>query len=176
MAALGALKPVQLAYHVPDPIAAAEAYSRSFGWGPFFVMEHIKLERSLYRGMPMPFDHTSAYGQAGDLMIELIAQHNEGPSALRDMFAPQDTGLHHVACFVDDLPGTLQEFRSRSVSIALEARTTTGVDFAMIDLTASLGHMLEVYEPGDGLRGFYAHVRKCAQGWDGSRPVRMLRG
>ena len=51
----------------------------------------------------------------------------------------------------------------------------TGVDFAMVDLTATLGHMLELYEPGPDLLRFYAYVRKCADGWDGSRPLRRLR-
>jgi catechol 2,3-dioxygenase-like lactoylglutathione lyase family enzyme len=174
--AFGALKPVQLAYHVPDPEAAAERFAREFGWGPFFLMEHIPLERSLYRGRPEAFDHSSAYGQAGDLMVELITQHNEGPSALRDMYARDATGLHHVAYFVPDLQAAVDEFRGRGAAIALDARTATGVDFAMVDLSAALGHMLELYEPGEDLRRFYAHVRKSAEDWDGSRPLRRLRG
>jgi hypothetical protein len=174
--ALGTLKPVQVAYHVPDPEAAAESFAREFGWGPFFLMEHIPLERSLYRGRPEAFDHSSAYGQAGDVMVELITQHNDGPSALRDLYARDQTGLHHVAYFVTDLTAALDEFRSRGAAIALDARTATGVDFAMVDLSASLGHMLELYEPGEDLRRFYAHVRKSADGWDGSRPLRRLRG
>ena len=75
----GRLAPVQIAYHVPDPEAAAERYAREHGWGPFFLMEHIALERSLHRGTPAKFDHSSAYGQAGELMIELITQHDDTP-------------------------------------------------------------------------------------------------
>jgi catechol 2,3-dioxygenase-like lactoylglutathione lyase family enzyme len=172
---MAALRPVQIAYHVPDPAAAAERCARDYGWGPFFLLEHIPLQWSRYRGTPAPFDHSSAYGQAGDVMVELITQHNDGPSALRDLYAPDETGVHHVACFVEDLEAALQVQRDRGVAIALEARTGTGVDFAMVDLSATLGHMLELYQPGDDLRRFYAHVRKCADDWDGSRPVRRLR-
>lgn len=168
------LRPVQVAYHVPDPEAAAVRCAREFGWGPFFLLEHIPLERASYRGSPCTFDHTSAYGQAGELMVELITQHGDDPSALRDLFAPHETGVHHVACFVADLQRELQSHRERGHAIALEARTRTGVDFAMVDVSASLGHMLELYEPGEDLRRFYAYVRKCADGWDGSRPVRRL--
>ena len=170
-----ALAPVQIAYHVPDPAAAAERYAREHGWGPFFLMEHIALERSLHRGTPAKFDHSSAYGQAGEIMVELITQHDDTPSALREMYAPHESGLHHVACFVPELQPALEAYRGRGIGVALEARTTTGVDFAMVDLTATLGHMLELYEPGAGLLRFYAHVRKAAAGWDGSRPVRRLR-
>jgi hypothetical protein len=170
------LRPVQIAYHVPDPADAAERFAREYGWGPFFLMEHIELERSSYRGTPCPFDHTSAYGQAGDVMVELITQHNDAPSALRDLYAPQESGIHHVACFVDSLPVALEQYRQRGIAIALDARTRTGVDFAMVDLSETLGHMLELYEAGPDLRRFYDYVRQRADGWDGDRPVRRLRG
>jgi hypothetical protein len=170
-----ALRPVQVAYHVPDPVVAAERCARDYGWGPFVLLEHIALERSLHRGTPRPFDHTSAYGQAGDVMVELITQHDDTPSALRDLYAQHQSGVHHVACFVDDLRAELQRFRDRGVAVALDARTSTGVDFAMVDLSDELGHMLELYEPGEDLRRFYAHVRKLADGWTGERPVRRPR-
>lgn len=169
-------KPVQIAYHVLDPAEAARRYAAELGWGPFFVMEHIALERSLYRGRPAQFDHSSAYGQAGELMIEFITQHGDGPSALRDMYAAGESGLHHVAQFVPDLAAAIADYRARGLEAALEARTTTGVDFAMVDTRRELGHMLELYEPSDGLRRFYDFVRKAAQDWNGCEPVRRLRG
>ena len=170
------LKPVQLAYHVPDPAAAARRYADEFGWGPFFMLEHIALERSLHRGRPAAFDHTSAYGQAGELMIEFITQHGDGPSALRDMYAAGESGLHHVAQFVPDLKAAIAGYHARAFEAALEARTVTGVDFVMIDTRRELGHMLELYEPSEGLRRFYDFVRRASQGWDGTDPVRRLRG
>jgi hypothetical protein len=169
------LRPVQIAYHVPDPVAAADRLAREHGWGPFYLMEHIPLVRSLYREKPAEFDHSSAYGQAGDLMIELITQHNDAPSALRDMYAPTQMGIHHMACFVPDLAQALADFRQRGVAVALDARTATGVEFAMLDVVAERGHMLELYEPSADLTRFYDFVRRAAQNWDGSRPLRPLR-
>ena len=173
--AFGTLCPVQVAYHVPDPEAAARRAASEYGWGPFFLMTHIPLSRSLYRGREAVFDHSSAYGQAGDIMIEFITQHNDGPSALRDMYAPGETGIHHVACFVEDLSATLGELAGRGLAIALEARTVTGVDFAMVDTSASLGHMLELYQHEGSLEKFYSYVRHKARDWDGSEPVRLLK-
>ena len=171
-----ALRPVQVAYHVPDPEAAAVRCARDFGWGPFFLMEHIPLERSLYRGAPAEFDHTSAYGQAGELMVELITQHNDGPSALRDLFAPHETGVHHVACFVADLPAELQRYREQDVAIALEARTKTGVDFAMVDVSALARPHARTVRTQRGPAPLLRARPQCADGWDGDRPVRRLRG
>lgn len=174
IAGLPALRPVQVAYHVPDPVAAAERYARDFGWGPFFLMEHVPLERAAWRGRPAAFDHSSAYGQAGGIMVELITQHNDGPSALRDLYGPQESGLHHVACFVPDLPEALAAFAARGNALALDARTATGVDFAMVDLVDELGHMLELYEASEPLAKFYEYVRRKSLDWDGRDPVRRL--
>jgi catechol 2,3-dioxygenase-like lactoylglutathione lyase family enzyme len=170
------LVPVQFAYHVPDPAAAARHYAAAFGWGPFFLMEHIPLARSMYRGQRAVFDHSSAYGQAGSLMIEFITQHGDQPSALRDLYSATQSGLHHVASFVPDLPAALAAFRGRGYEAALEARTATGVEFEIIDTSRELGHMIEIYEPVGQLKRFYQHVRKASHDWDGRDPVRRLGG
>ncbi len=164
-----------MAYHVPDPAAAAARLSRDFGWGPFYVMEHIELAHSTYRGRPGIFDHTSAYGQAGSLMVELIMQHGDHPSVLRDLYSAHESGIHHTAHFVPDLAAAVAGFRERGFEPALEARTALGVEFVMIDTSSALGHMLELYERGDALLRFYEFVRRKAESWDGSDPVRRLR-
>jgi len=172
---LGCVKPVQIAYHVPDPERAAHDYAERFGWGPFFLLEHIPLARCEYRGATARFDHSSAYGQAGDLMIELITQHDDTPSVLRDLFAADQVGVHHVAHFVPSLGGSLDEARKRGIVIALNACTATGTEFAMLDVAAQFGHLLELYEPAPDLLKFYRYVRRCADDWDGKDPLRRLK-
>jgi hypothetical protein len=171
---LPALKPVQIAYYVPDPAAAAVRFAERFGWGPFYLMEHIPVASCLYRGRPEVFDHSSAYGQAGEMMVELITHHGPGPSALRDMYSAQESGVHHVAYFVPVLAQTLKTCREQGFEVAMEARTTGGVEFAMVDARADVGHMLEFYEPREDLAQFYAFVKQKSQGWDGREPLRRL--
>lgn len=165
---------VQIAYHVPDPERSAADLAARFGWGPFFYFEHIPLSRCLYRGAPAAFDHSSAYGQAGELMIELITQHDDRPSVLRDLYARDAIGVHHVAHFVPSLPGALDDARRAHVDIALDACTATGTAFAMLDLTRDVGHMIELYEGRDDLLKFYRYVKRAADGWDGTEPLRRL--
>jgi hypothetical protein len=165
---------VQIAYHVPDPERAALDFSRRFGWGPFFYFEHIALSRCRYRGQPAAFDHSSAYGQAGELMVELITQHDDAPSVLRDLYARDAVGIHHVAHFVQSLPDAMDDARRADVDIALDACTSTGTAFVMLDLTRQLGHMIEIYEGCGDLMKFYRYVRRAADGWDGTAPLRRL--
>ncbi len=168
------LNAVQIAYHVADPASAAIDYARRFGWGPFFLFEHIALSSCLYRGAPATFDHSSAYGQAGELMIELITQHDDAPSVLRDVYPREGVGVHHLAHFVPSVDAALEQARAAGTAVAMDACTATGTRFAMLDTTPQLGHMIELYEGAGELLKFYRYVRRAAEGWDGAQPLRRL--
>lgn len=166
----------QLAYKVNNLEAAINAHHRRFGSGPFFVARHIALESSHYRGNETPFDHSSAYGQWGSVMIELVVQHNPEGSALHEMYA-WDTvteGLHHGAVFVDDLAEAIARSGSEGAPLVQLSVTKGGTAFAFMDTRQPLGHMLELYEPTPQLTKFYAMVEEAAQGWDGSDLIREL--
>ena len=172
----GGLAVRQLAYAVQDVEAAALAHHRRFGSGPFFVLRHVVLASSIHRGVERPFDHSSAYGQWGAVMVELVQQHNPEPSAVHDMY-PHGSGregLHHAALFVDDLDGAIARFDAEGMPLAQLSVTTTGTTFAFVDACEQMGHMLELYEPTPQLTGFYTMVAEAAKGWDGRDPVREL--
>ncbi|WP_017664853.1 VOC family protein [Porphyrobacter sp. AAP82] len=166
----------QLAYKVNSLEAAAEAHHRAFGSGPFFVLRHVALASSQHRGVERPFDHSSAYGQWGSVMIELVVQHNADESALHEMFPHGSLreGLHHAAVFVDDLAAAIARFEGEGAPLAQLSVTQGGTAFAFVDTRTSLGHMLELYEPAEQLTGFYDFVAAAAQGWDGRDLVREL--
>jgi hypothetical protein len=166
--------PVQIAYAVPELVPAAEAWVRDFGAGPFFVRSHIDLVDVMYRGRAGIFDHSSAYGQWGSLMVELVVDHGHGPSPIRDVFEPGDTGLHHLAFIVDDLDHIVKALVAGHYEIAMSARTTGGTEFHFVDTTVTHGHMLELYEESDRLRDFYRMVAAAARNWNGDDPVRLL--
>ena len=95
---------VQVAYHVTDIQRAASDMVAKFGAGPFFVNENIKLSWGKHRGEATDFVHSSAYGQWGDLMVELFRQEDDSTNTpYRDMFTKDQEGLHHTAIMVDDL-------------------------------------------------------------------------
>lgn len=165
---------VQNAYVVNDVRAAASRMTALWGAGPFYLFEHIPLAECLYRGEPSVLDHTSAYGQCGGVMLELVQQNNDGPSAFRDLFEPGQEGLHHVASFCSDLEEELDRFEGLGFAVANFARTETGTAFAYIDTTPVLGHMTEVYQDDPDLRDFYAMVAAQAKNWDGADPIRLL--
>ena len=165
---------VQVAYFVPDAREAAHRMVASHGAGPFHVIDRIELAWGELRGEPCDFLHTSAYGQWGDLMVELVQQDVEGPSPFREMYAPGESGIHHVATMVDDLESTYEQLDAAGIEVAAKAMTKTGTEFAFVDTLATQGHLTEIYERSRGLLRFYEMVRNAALDWDGADPVRTL--
>ena len=163
----GRVNIVQTAYFVSDIEAAAKRLHALLGVGPFFVAHHIPLINVRYRGQPGQLDHSSAYVQAGAVMLELVQQNGEYPSPFRDMYAPGESGIHHAAAFTADLDATLAGYAQDGYETALYAETQTGVRFAFVDARPLLGHMLEFYEESPAIRGFYALVAERAANWDG---------
>ncbi|GGC17941.1 hypothetical protein GCM10011371_01810 [Novosphingobium marinum] len=154
----------QIAYFVPDVRAAAERHSALFGSGPYFVAENIPLVKAVHRGTPRELDHTSAYGQWGEVMIEFVQQNNPGPSAFHDVYPEGSgrTGIHHVALFVDSVAEDSARFEKEGFELALDAEMPDGFRYTFVDTVAAYGHMLELYEPADSLTGFYGYVKKKA--------------
>ncbi len=165
---------VQWAWHAPDIETAACDFAKELEAGPFFQLSHIALSSSLYRGSLTSFDHSSAYGQYGDLMIELIHQHDDVPSAIRDMYDAQSPGWHHAAVFVDDVKASLEDANGLGMACVLDAYTEDGVRFAMIDARKRYNLVIEFYEPVEKLIKFYGFIRKKAIGWSGEAPLRTL--
>jgi len=162
---------VQVAYHVKDIKVAAKSAAKTFGAGPFVLSKNIQLSKGVHRGEPCPFVHSSAYGQWGDIMLELVQQEDEGASPFRDLYAKTEQGLHHVAIMVPDFKAALAHFAQLGIPRVTEAVTLTGVEFAFLDARETLGHYLEIYEASAALRGFYRFVADAAQApWNPDEP------
>lgn len=166
----------QIAYFVKDIEASARAHSREFGSGPYFIAHHIPLINVLYRGQLTSLDHSSAYGQWGDLMVEFVQQNDALPSAFHDMYPKHSgrCGMHHVALIVDDLLAARLHFKECGFDEAMYAEMNDGFVFVMVDTQSHYGHMIELYERAESLTGFYAMVKNAALNFDGTHAIRHI--
>jgi hypothetical protein len=169
-------KPRQIAYYVPDIRVFAERHSKMFGSGPFFAVDNIKLSYCNHRGKPIKWDHSAAFGQWGDLMVEIMQQNKPGPSVLTDVFPPGSgrNGVHHVAYFVDDPAATVAALEKNGYPLAMHCGLDNGMEVFMVDTVALYGHMTELYAPTPVIIGFYDFVREQSVGFDGKDPVRTI--
>jgi Glyoxalase/Bleomycin resistance protein/Dioxygenase superfamily len=163
----------QIAFVVPDAKAAAEAHSRRYGSGPFYLVEHYSMVDHKYRGTPSPLDVTSCYGQWGNVTAEFIEQHDDHPSAYRDLVAKGETRIHHFAMFVDDLEKRMAQYEADGAQAALYAEIFPGIGYAIMDTSAQLGLMTEMYEEWT-VKPLYDYMKRTAATFDGTNPVRLL--
>jgi Glyoxalase/Bleomycin resistance protein/Dioxygenase superfamily len=166
----------QMAYFVPDVRQAAIRHHQRFGSGPYFVADNIPLRASLHRGTERMLDHSSAYGQWGEVMIEFVQQHNPGPSAFHDMYAEGSGryGFHHVALFVDEVDQACAAFARQGFETAFRAEMNDGFVYAFVDTVAEFGHMIELYAPLPQLTGFYEMVAAAAKSFNGDALIRPI--
>ena len=145
--------PCQLAFSVSDlDDLTLETWRHRLGTGPFVIARHIELESSVVRGHPADFDHSSAFAQWGDVMIELIVEHSRPRIG-------SDRGIHHVAFIVPSIDDAVTNCSEYGWPVALDARTSRGQRFVMCDARLELGHLVEIYEGTPELLGFYRHVK-----------------
>lgn len=152
--------PVQIAYAVRDVDAAAEQWAARTGAGPFVISRHIALATARVHGEPDTFDHSSAYGQWGEVMVELVEEHAI-PTGRGPLVEP-GSGVHHMAFFVDDVAGAVRWCGSQGWPEVLWAETAGGTAFAFCDARRDLGHLVELYEPTPPLLAFYTHIRNLS--------------
>ena len=168
---------VQIAYIVPEVRAAARQWADRVGAGPFFVFDHFELTAT-HNGEPAVLDHSPAFGQWGDVQVELIQLHQLEPAAFRTAFGGGAFGLHHMTWFPDD-PDDLDAEGARLAELGwpcvLDMTGHTGTRALFHDARAELGHFIELYVGTPQIRRHYESVARAARGWDGSRPVREYR-
>lgn len=167
---------MQLAWVVPDLDQAIEHWTRRAGIGPFFIFDDLRYDKAMYRGSPAPsapFNITAAVGQAGDMQIELICQHDNEPSMFRDLVPEGKTGFHHVGIYCDDYDAELEAYQSQGAEIAFSG-LMMGFRTCWLDLSDSLGFMVELVDSNEVADGIFKTFRDAADNWDGSNPVRTL--
>src|SRR5688572_18776397 len=98
----GDRKIFQNAWVVADLHAACANWVKLYGIGPFYINQNIKIGNVRYRGESADLEISVAMAQAGPVQVELIQQHNEGPSAYRDMYGGNQSGFHHVCTLTHD--------------------------------------------------------------------------
>ncbi|MES2493658.1 MAG: VOC family protein [Pseudomonadota bacterium] len=167
----------QVAYAVPDPAAAALRHAACHGSGPFYLAEHVPVSNYQHRGRPGEFDHSTAIGQWGDLMVEFFVQHNPGPSHVHELFAFGGAGgFHHVAIIPPDLDAAVGEFVQLGFEVAASfwVGGANGFDVAMVDTRPLNGHITEIYADCAPIRAAYDLVRDAAATNDDRMTIRPI--
>lgn len=168
----------QIAYVVRDLDATMRYWTETLGVGPFYTLRDLVPTDWLYRGQPSPAPHVSiALGYSGDVQVELIQQHDDHPSAYRDLLASGREGFHHVSSWISpaEYDTRVPDLKARGIVPAHEGRLGAG------------GVRFVYFDTGFGAEGLYfeiadlketplydtmMRIRDVARTWDGRDPVR----
>jgi methylmalonyl-CoA/ethylmalonyl-CoA epimerase len=165
---------VQNAFVVRDLEAAIAHWTTKVGVGPFYLLDHIQYGEVYFRGAPVGLDMSVAIAQWGDIQIELIVQHDAAASIYTEFLARHDEGLQHLGVMTASLDEHLARLRPLGIEPVQWGATATGMRFAYVDTDRQAGGMIELIETGPAVEAFFAKVRRAADDWDGSRPLRRL--
>jgi len=158
----------QISYYVKDLEAFARKHSALFGSGPFYYIEPMTQAMN-YRGEEIELTWQPAFGQFGDLQIELIQVFSE-PNPFDEL---GQHGFHHFSNWVDDFDAALKHFADAGYEPLFTFQSGGGLQVAYIDLSEEFGHFLEIHTPQEGM---WNMIKGTAEDWDGTDPWRSLGG
>jgi Glyoxalase/Bleomycin resistance protein/Dioxygenase superfamily len=162
-------------YVVEDIPRAVERAVVTFGAGPFFLVDHLAFDEVTFAGAPAAYDHSSAFGQWGPIMVELTQIHSAEPPGLAEAFGGPMPRVGHAAWLADDLETESERLTALGIPVFHTGRSGP-VRAHWHDARSTLGHHIEVLQKSPQVLGFYDLIRSSANGWDGTDPIRPAPG
>jgi hypothetical protein len=161
----------QVAYVVADVDVAMHDYTASLGVGPWFVRGPFVPPQGRLRGEPNSPSLTLARGFSGHTMVELIAQHDDGPSVYHEGGGPRRYGFHHWATMTADFDAAVARLQSAGFDEAYYDVLPTGSRVMYVDDGGrTLPGMVELIEHTDAQERVYTEMYLASVGWDRTEP------
>jgi hypothetical protein len=163
---------IQIAYTVADIQQAMRSYTDLLHIGPWFLVGPFVPPKGIYRGTATRMKVSLALAFAGEVMVELIEQHDEEPSVFRETLkARGDHGFHHWAIGARDFKKTVAQYRSRGYQEAFSDRAPMGFRVVYFDTSNDLPGMLEIIEMNAEAETGFHTMYQAAQDWDGETHI-----
>jgi hypothetical protein len=165
----------QNGYVVRDLRAALDHWIHRLGVGPWYLIEEVKLDWFRHRGEDSSPRISIALANSGPLQIELIQQHDDAPSLYREFLDAGREGLQHLAFWSTDYQPLYDAMLARGYTIGHEGQIGGEQGrFAYFDCDAHPGAMIEISDVGGAKGRFFEAIRRAAEDWDGSDPIRPV--
>lgn len=163
---------IQIAF-VPKDFDAAIQHWLKMGAGPFFVLADVKPDWSRAYGVEIDSVLDLAFGNWGELQIEIIRQKDDARTIYSDWLDAGHEGLQHTCLRVDDMAKAKQICLDNGFELAHEGGYR-GAEWAYFDTHGGPGTMLELVCNPEGSLGLAKITRDAARNWDGTDPIRYV--
>jgi hypothetical protein len=161
---------IQIAYTVAEIEEGMRHYTELLHVGPWFLVGPFVPPKGVYRGATTKMRVSLALAYSGELMVELIQQHDQQPSVFQETLKARGAhGFHHWAIGARDFEKAAARYRSRGYQ---EAFTDTAPDplgcrVIYFDTGRDLPGMLEVIEINTPAEEAFHKIYQAAQEWNG---------
>jgi hypothetical protein len=138
-------------------------------------MREFPQQNGDYRGALCEPVLSIAFANSGPLQLELIQQHDDGPSVYREFLDAGREGFHHLAWWTEDFPGLMQKAAAAAWPVVQSGDGNGVAHFAYFELDGATSAVIEVMELNEATGFLATTVAGGAEGWDGvTDPVRPL--
>lgn len=167
----------QNGYVVRDIRAAMEHWINVMGVGPWYYIDRVKMDYFRNRGRASNAEVSIALANSGDLQIELIEQRNDAPSMYKEFIDAGREGLQHMSYWTTDY----QTLYDRALQLGYKVGQEGQIGgeqgrFAYFDTEQHPGTVIEISDISGNKGRFFEHIRRVAAEWDGSNPIRDVKG
>jgi len=160
----------QIGFVVDDIDEAVRYWIDVIGVAPFFVYRDFRLAECYHEGEPVDLVISVAYGQAGEIQVELVEQVSDTPSPYVGRAAEE---AHHVAIWTRDYDREVQTYRARGLVDLTWGSASGKADERFVYFEpAGPGPMIEVVEVLEAKSEMYRKIADAARTYDGTDPVR----
>lgn len=166
---------IQVAYTVDDIQEAMRHYAELLHVGPWFLVGPFVPPKGVYRGAVTTMRVSLGLAFAGQMMIELIQQHDTMPSVFQETLKARGAhGFHHWGIGARDFENTTERYRSRGYEEAFSDFAPMGFRVVYFDTSRDLPGMLEVIEINPAAEAGFQRMYEAAQTWDGTHVVHRI--
>jgi hypothetical protein len=163
---------VHVGYSVESIPRAVDFLVRSFGAGPFFLMENIRIPHLKNADGPVVWEHSAAFGQWGGIAVELQQIDRLEPTGALGPTYERTNVFNHVAYAVNDLAEESERLHGLGFDLLFEA--VNGPHESRLFDAPLLGHTIEVHQAFDLFFTFHGSLAEAAENWDGTQPLRPV--
>jgi hypothetical protein len=153
---------VQVAYIVRDLEESIGNFARELNLGGWLMIENLSLTELVYRGKPGKLNVSLALAYSGEMLVELIQQHDDAPSVYTEVINTTGYGFHHLAMAVPSLDNSIREYEGKGYELAM--KLSNGVSRgAYMDTRRTLPGMLELIEVSEAMRDLFGMAYRLKQ-------------
>ena len=164
----------QLGYVVRDIRASMDRWG-GVGVGPWFYIDRVKTDYFRHRGVDSPLEMSVAIANSGAMQIELIQQRNDAPSMYKEFLSRGREGLQHVAYWTKNYQALYERALELGYAVGQEGCIGGPLGrFAYLDTEHDPGTVIEISDVSGPKGELFAFVRRMAEGWDGTDPIREV--